>query len=298
MNSINFKSLLNSCSKAIAMVNKTYKFQYYVLAIGSILILLGSSPLGFGQQNVSQSQQHQFNQDWPNIHQNVVTNFNSNVSFPSIEDTAFIHPFAIVIGNCFIGENVLVAPTAVCRGDEGTPIHIGKLSNMQDGVVIHGLETTLNGKNLDDRRFFSNGDLLLGNDSRFDNGFSVFVGENVSLAHGVLIHGPAYVGNNTFVGMESLVFDAKLGNDVAVGVASTITGGVEVADDKFVPPGSVITTQEQADGLPERVGSDYENINTAVVHVNEKLAEGYGELGIAERENLMERGMLETSRSP
>ena len=42
--------------------------------------------------------------------------------------------------------------------------------------------------------------------------------------------------------MESLVFDAKLGNDVAVGVASTITGGVEIADDKFVPPGSVITT--------------------------------------------------------
>lgn len=104
------------------MVNKTYKFQYYVLAIGSILILLGSSPLGFGQQNVLQSQQHQFNQDWPNIHQNVVTSFNSNGSFPSIEDTAFIHQFAIVIGDCYIGENVFVAPTAVCRGGEGTPI--------------------------------------------------------------------------------------------------------------------------------------------------------------------------------
>jgi len=37
--------------------------------------------------------------------------------------------------------------------------------------------------------------------------------------------------------------------------------------------------------------------------VNEKLAEGYGELGlekasITEREKLMEEGMLETSRSP
>jgi len=128
---------------------------------------------------------------------------------------------------------------------------------MQDGVVVHGLETTLGGKNLDDRRFASNGERLLGNDSRFDNGYSVYVGENVSLAYGTLIHGPAYVGNNTFVGMESLVFDAKLGNDVAIGVSSTITGGVEVADDKFVPPGSVITTQEQADDLPERVGSAY-----------------------------------------
>jgi carbonic anhydrase len=144
---------------------------------------------------------------------------------------------------------------------------------------------------------------LLGNDTRFDNGYSVFVGENVSLAHGVLIHGPAYVGNNTFVGMESLVFDAKLGNDVAVGVASTITGGVEIADDKFVPPGSVITTQEEADALPERVGSAYENINTAVVHVNEKLAEEYGKLGLemqsaTEREQAMEEGMMETSSSP
>ncbi|WP_186433999.1 hypothetical protein [Candidatus Nitrosocosmicus arcticus] len=49
---------------------------------------------------------------------------------------------------------------------------------------------------------------------------------------------------------------------------------VEIADDKFVPPGSVITTQEQADELPERVGSAYENINSAVVPMNEKLAEG------------------------
>lgn len=237
------------------------------------------------------------NNDWPNIHQNVVTDFNVNVSFPFMEESAFIHPFAIVIGNCYIGEKVFVAPTAVCRGDEGTPIHIGSFSNLQDGVVLHGLETTFNGKNIDERRFSSTGERLLGNDSRFDNGYSVFVGENSSLAHGVLIHGPSYVGNNTFVGMESLVFDAKLGNNVAVGVASTITGAVEVADNKFVPPGSVITTQEQADALPERIGTDYENINSAVIHVNEKFAEGYGELEIAERESLMEEEMLETSRS-
>jgi carbon dioxide concentrating mechanism protein CcmM len=290
-------------TKVIVMITKKNQLWTFLPFITSMFILITILPQSYAQGSVLNQQQTGEegtlnNQDWPNIHQNVVTDFNSNVSFPFMEESAFIHPFAIVIGNCYIGEKVLVAPTAVCRGDEGTPLYIGTLSNMQDGVVVHGLETTFNGKNIDERRFSSTGERLLGNDSRFDNGYSVFVGENVSLAHGVLIHGPAYVGNNTFVGMESLVFDAKLGNDVAVGVASTITGGVEVADDKFVPPGSVITTQEQANSLPERVGSDYENINTAVVHVNEKLAEGYGELGIAERENLMERGMLETSRSP
>lgn len=281
------------------MVNTNYQFQKYVLAIASIVVLLTIVPSSYAQQNMSQSGQ-QTNPEWPNIHENVITNFNPNATFPSINDTAYVHPFGIVIGNCHIGENVLVAPTAVCRGDEGTPLYIGDFSNLQDGVVIHGLITTLNGENLDDRRFSSNGDRLLGNDSRFDSGYSVYVGENVSLAHGVLIHGPAFVGDNTFVGMESMVFNAKIGNNVAIAVASTVTGGVEIPDDKFVPPGAVITTQEQADNLPDRVGSEYENINTAVVDVNQELAIGYPELNLQnasalERESIMEEGMLETS---
>jgi carbonic anhydrase len=235
----------------------------------------------------------------PNIHENVITDFNSNISYPEIENTAFIHPFAVVIGACYIGELVMVAPTAVCRGDEGTPIHISAYANMQDDVVIHSLETTKDGKNLDNRRFTNDGELLLGNDTRFKDGYSVFVGERTSLAHGTLVHGPAYIGNDTFVGMESLVFNAKIGNNVAIGVSSTITGGVEIPDNKFVPVGSTITTQEQVDKLPNRIGSDYENINKEVVHVNEKLAEGYKELDIekiiGEREKVMEQNMLETS---
>jgi carbon dioxide concentrating mechanism protein CcmM len=237
----------------------------------------------------------------PNIHENVITDFNSNISYPEIENTAFIHPFAVVIGACYIGELVMVAPTAVCRGDEGTPIHISAYANMQDDVVIHSLETTKDGKNLDNRRFTNDGELLLGNDTRFKDGYSVFVGERTSLAHGTLVHGPAYIGNDTFVGMESLVFNAKIGNNVAIGVSSTITGGVEIPDNKFVPVGSTITTQEQVDKLPNRIGSDYENINKEVVHVNEKLAEGYKELDIekiiGEREKVMEQNMLETSMS-
>ena len=236
--------------------------------------------------------------EWPNIHENVVTDFTSNASYPKIENTAFIHPFAVVIGACYIGEFVMVAPTAVCRGDEGTPIHISAHSNMQDDVVIHGLETTKDGKNLDNRHFTKDGELLSGNDTRFKEGYSVFVGERTSLAHGTLVHGPAYIGNDTFVGMESLVFNAKIGNNVAIGVSSTITGGVQVPDNKFVPPGSIIISQEQVDKLPDRIGSTYENINEEVIHVNEKLEEGYEELNIqkiiAEREKAMEQNILET----
>ncbi len=234
---------------------------------------------------------------WPNIGENVQTHFNHNVSYPNISDDAFISPFSIVLGNCHIGKFVFAAPTSVCRADEGTPIFVGDLSNIQDGAVLHGLETTDNGKNIDNRRYSTDGNLLLGNDSGFDKGYSVYVGYNTSLAHDSMAHGPAWIGNNTFLGMKSIVFNAKVGNNVAVGISSTITGGVSIPDNKYIPPGSVIANQTQADSLPMRVGSPYEKTNKAVVDVNTHLAEEYQKLGLEklsqQREKKMEQTMID-----
>jgi carbonic anhydrase len=210
-----------------------------------------------------------------NIRSNIQTDFNPNMTYPRVSKFAYIDPLGLVVGDCEIGRLVLVAPFAVCRGDEGIPIHIGDYSNMQDGVILHALETTSHGKNMDDRRYSAEGSLLKGNGSEFKNGFAIYVGDKVSLAHGVQVHGPAYIGNDTFVGMKSFIFNAKIGKRVAVGVSSTITGGVTIPDNKFVPPGTIITTQAQADALPSRVGSPYEKINSAVLHVNQELAKGY-----------------------
>jgi carbonic anhydrase len=55
---------------------------------------------------------------------------------------------------------------------------------------------------------------LKGNGSEFKNGFDTYVGDKVSLAHGVQVHGPAYIGNDTFVGMKSFVFNAKIGKSM------------------------------------------------------------------------------------
>jgi carbonic anhydrase len=237
-----------------------------------------------------------------NIRPSIQTDFNPNATFPKISKTAFIDPFAVVIGDCDIGKLVMVASFAACRGDEGTPIHIGDYSNMQEGVILHSLETTSHGKNIDDRRYSAQGSLLKANDTSFQNGFAIYVGDKVSLAHGVQIHGPAYIGNETFVGMDSLIFNAKVGNKVAIGVSSTITDGVTIPDNKFVPPGSIITLQAQADALPNRVGSPYEMINNGVLHVNQELAKGYNHQTIqrlaTEMEDLLEQEeMLQTGSS-
>ena len=237
-----------------------------------------------------------------NIRPNIQTDFNPNITYPRVSKFAYIDPLGLVIGDCEIGKLVLVAPFAVCRGDEGIPIHIGDYSNMQDGVILHALETTSHGKNMDDRRYSAEGSLLKGNGSEFKNGFAIYVGDKVSLAHGVQVHGPAYIGNETFVGMKSFIFNAKIGKRVAVGVSSTITDGVTIPDNKFVPPGTLITTQAQADALPSRVGSPYEKINSAVLHVNQELAKGYNAQTIqrlaTEIEDILEQEEMLQTQSP
>ncbi len=83
------------------------------------------------------------------IHENPETEFAEKEYLSDIDDSAFIHPLAAVIGNVIIGKKVMVSPFASVRGDEGQPIFVGDESNIQDGVVIHALETdNQTGKNL------------------------------------------------------------------------------------------------------------------------------------------------------
>ena len=55
---------------------------------------------------------------------------------PDIDQTAFVHPDAVVIGRVRIGPEASVWPGAVLRGDHGR-IEIGARTSVQDGTVIH-----------------------------------------------------------------------------------------------------------------------------------------------------------------
>ena len=79
---------------------------------------------------------------------NVKTTFNQDIDVPVIARTARIHPLAAVNGSVIIGEHISVAPGASIRGDEGEHIFIGDDSNVQDGVVVHGLETFKGGHDM------------------------------------------------------------------------------------------------------------------------------------------------------
>lgn len=198
------------------------------------------------------------------IEKNVRTDFSAVVSEPRIDPTAYVHPLAAAIGNIIIGGNVFMSPGSSVRGDEGQPLHVGQDSNVQDGVVIHALETESDGSPVEKNLMEVDG-----------NKYAVYVGQRVSLAHQVQVHGPAVVMDDTFVGMKSLVFKSKVGRRCVIEPGCIIMG-VVVADGRYVPAGSVVRDQAAADALPA-VTSDYpfKDLNRGVVHVNVELARGY-----------------------
>ena len=182
------------------------------------------------------------------------TPWSNNLAAPKVDDSAYVHSFSRLIGDVRIGANVFVAPGSSIRADEGTPFYIGESSNIQDGVVIHGLEQ---GR-------------VVGDD---DQEYSVWIGKNTCITHMALIHGPAKIGDECFIGFRSTVFNAKIGNGCIVMMHALIQD-VEIPPGKYVPSGAVIVNQQQAERLPNVIDSDRSFANH-VVEINEALLAGY-----------------------
>ncbi len=187
---------------------------------------------------------------------------------PQIDPTAYIHFQASVIGAVSIGKNVMVSPQASVRGDEGMPIHIGDDSNVQDGVVVHALETSdEEGKPVEKNLVEVGG-----------KKYAVYIGNRVSLAHQAQVHGPASIGDDTFVGMQAFVFKSKVGSRVVLEPGVRIVG-VTIPDGRYVPLGMIVSNQSVANNLPV-ITDDYvfKNLNEGVIHVNTNLAAGYNRM--------------------
>lgn len=188
------------------------------------------------------------------IQPNPKTSFNPVYKQPTIPQSSTIHPRSTVIGNVIMGNNAFVAPSAVVRADEGSPIYIGDNSNIQDGAVVHGLK------------------------NKPGEQYSVVIGNNVSLAHQALVHGPAYINDNTFVGFQSLVFKAVVGKNCVIEPGAKVMD-CHVPDNRYISAGTIVDSQEKANNLPV-VTDDYvyKHLNEEVVHVNKELGKGYADM--------------------
>jgi carbonic anhydrase/acetyltransferase-like protein (isoleucine patch superfamily) len=175
---------------------------------------------------------------------NPKTSWNKNECLPAIAASAYVDESAMVIGDVRIGEEVFVGPFVSLRADEANPIIIGDRCNLQDGVIFHGLM-----------------------------GSSIELGQETSIAHGAVIHGPMKMGDGCFVGFNSVVHASTLGRKCFVGHAAAVIG-VKLEDGRFVPHGAVVDTQEKADLLGE-IPEALKHFNKEVVEVNREFAKGY-----------------------
>jgi carbonic anhydrase len=185
---------------------------------------------------------------------NPPTTVNPYPNFPKIHNQAFLSPFTYIVGDVTIQNNTYVAPFVSIRADEGTPFYIGSNSNLQDGVILHGLKNKYVEKNA--------------------KRYSIFIGNGVSCAHGSLVHGPCQVDDNVFVGFKAIVYNARIAEGCFISSGAVVTNGVELKPHSFVPPGANIDTQEKANRLSP-VPKTEEEFAKEVKRVNQEFPAAY-----------------------
>jgi gamma-carbonic anhydrase len=164
---------------------------------------------------------------------------------PQIAASVYVDPQAVVIGNVAIGDDSSIWPCAVLRGDYHA-IRIGARTSVQDNCVIH-----IQGEH-----------------------FSASVGDNVTVGHGVILHG-CTVESNCLIGMGAILL-----NGSKIGAGSIVAAGTLIPEGMEVPPGSLVM------GVPGKVRravtkAERAQIVTSAEHYvhfkNDFLAENYGE---------------------
>lgn len=175
---------------------------------------------------------------------------NPRGDLPQVHESAFVDPTAILCGMVIVRENVFIGPYAVIRADEvddsGTmePIIIGANSNIQDGVVIHS-----------------------------KSGAAVTIGERTSIAHRAIVHGPCSVGNDVFIGFNSVLFNCSLGDGVVVRY-NAVVDGIDLPAGFYVPSTERIGPATDLSKI-SRVSAQASAFSEDVARTNLNLVLGY-----------------------
>ena len=149
---------------------------------------------------------------------------------PKLGKNAFVAEGAVVIGDVELGEGASVWYGSVLRGDVGW-IKIGARSNIQDNCVVHATSGVSNSE----------------------------VGEDVTVGHGVIIHG-AKIGDRALIGMGSILLDnVEVGEEALVAAGTLLTPGTKVPPRTLVRgrPGKVARELTEQEVLMGREGADH-----------------------------------------
>lgn len=118
---------------------------------------------------------------------------------PKIDETAFIEESAQIIGDVEIGKYSSIWFNAVVRGDVNY-IKIGERANIQDGSLLHVTRGI----------------------------YPLFVGDEVTIAHGVTLHG-CRIRSKSIIAMGAIVMDgAQVGEESIIGAGSVVVENTRI----------------------------------------------------------------------
>ncbi len=118
---------------------------------------------------------------------------------PKIGKNCFLAENSTIIGDVEIGEDCSIWFNAVLRGDVHS-IKIGQNTNIQDNAVIHATYEK----------------------------YPTTIGNNVSIAHGAIIHG-CTIHDNVLIGMGAIILDnAVIESNTIIAAGSVVTKGTVV----------------------------------------------------------------------
>lgn len=121
---------------------------------------------------------------------------------PKIGKGVYIDPFASVIGDVHLGDDVSVWPFASIRGDMHK-IRVGARTSVQDNAILHITHAS----------------------AYHPEGWPLIIGEDVTIGHGACLHG-CTIGNRVLIGIGSTILDgAVIEDEVIVGAGSLVPPG-------------------------------------------------------------------------
>lgn len=166
-----------------------------------------------------------------------------NAIHPSVHPSADVHEFSLLEGDVTIGANAVIAPgTAVTAESSAAAVAIGERCVLLPGVIVEGI---------------AGAQIIEGGKSGQGRRYSVWVGDRTIIAHKSILHSPAFIDQDCFIGFRSTIFNARLGKGCVV-MMHALVQDVEIPPGKCVPSGSIITSQHQADQLPQVRPEDLE----------------------------------------
>lgn len=123
---------------------------------------------------------------------------------PQIDDSAYVHESAVIIGDVRIGPRASIWPNVSIRGDN-IRIDIRAGSNIQEGCVLH-----------------------------VDPDTPLTVHENVTVGHQAMLHG-CTIHNGSLIGMQAIVLNhAVIGRNCLIGAGAIVPEGREIPDGSLV----------------------------------------------------------------